>query len=216
MTIRRSGFVSELGRSMVEMLGVLAIVGILSIGGISAFQKAMTKHKINKTTEEFSQFINELLRYSKDLKRMHTNNEANEQAYIAPSIEFFLPSTWRRESIYLYDSMNNRINPFIRNDQTGVKNKYLSLDYKMQKGKDNTQFCIALYNMAKPYAEMLRKVTVYTDDGEHGTTNPVWGTIDCGKNKKCLTDITFADIINYCNTCNGEKKGCTFVIMFRL
>jgi type II secretory pathway pseudopilin PulG len=36
------------GRSMIEMLGVLAIVGVLSVGGISGYSTAMNKHKNNK------------------------------------------------------------------------------------------------------------------------------------------------------------------------
>ncbi len=32
------------GRSMVEMLGVLAVIGVLSIGGISGYRMAMNKH----------------------------------------------------------------------------------------------------------------------------------------------------------------------------
>ena len=36
------------GRSMVEMLGVLAIIGVLSVGAISGYSKAMMKYKLNK------------------------------------------------------------------------------------------------------------------------------------------------------------------------
>lgn len=32
---------SQLGRSMVEMLGVLAIIGVLSIGGVTGYRYAM-------------------------------------------------------------------------------------------------------------------------------------------------------------------------------
>jgi type II secretory pathway pseudopilin PulG len=39
---------NESGRSMVEMLGVLAIIGVLSVGGISAYGVAMKKHKANE------------------------------------------------------------------------------------------------------------------------------------------------------------------------
>ncbi len=46
---------SENGRSMIEMLGVLAIVGILSTGAISGYSKAMLKHKTNKTVELITQ-----------------------------------------------------------------------------------------------------------------------------------------------------------------
>ena len=42
------------GRSMVEMLGVLAIVGVLSVGGIAGYSKAMMTMKINKTIEQIS------------------------------------------------------------------------------------------------------------------------------------------------------------------
>lgn len=38
----------ELGRSMVEMLGVLAIIGILSIGGIAGYALAMNRYKANQ------------------------------------------------------------------------------------------------------------------------------------------------------------------------
>ncbi len=40
------------GRSMIEMLGVLAIIGVLSVGGIAGYSKAMRKFKINQTIEE--------------------------------------------------------------------------------------------------------------------------------------------------------------------
>ena len=36
------------GRSMVEMLGVLAIIGVLSVGGIAGYSKAMAKFKTSK------------------------------------------------------------------------------------------------------------------------------------------------------------------------
>ena len=44
--------VNEQGRSMIEMLGVLAIVGVLSVGGIAGYSKAMNKFKTNKMTEQ--------------------------------------------------------------------------------------------------------------------------------------------------------------------
>ncbi|MBR3501326.1 MAG: hypothetical protein IKO06_00265 [Alphaproteobacteria bacterium] len=43
------------GRSMIEMLGVLAIIGVLSVGGIAGYSKAMMKYRINKTIEQVSQ-----------------------------------------------------------------------------------------------------------------------------------------------------------------
>lgn len=45
------------GRSMVEMLGVLAIIGVLSVGGIAGYSKAMGKYKLNKTQDQISNII---------------------------------------------------------------------------------------------------------------------------------------------------------------
>ena len=50
---------NQTGRSMVEMLGVLAIIGVLSVGGIAGYSKAMYKHKMNKMTDIISKvFMN--------------------------------------------------------------------------------------------------------------------------------------------------------------
>ena len=47
----------SLGRSMIEMLGVLAIIGVLSVGGIAGYSKAMMQFKINQTKQEISEII---------------------------------------------------------------------------------------------------------------------------------------------------------------
>jgi len=46
--------INESGRSMIEMLGVLAIIGVLSVGGIAGYSKAMSKYRVNKTIDQVS------------------------------------------------------------------------------------------------------------------------------------------------------------------
>ncbi len=41
------GMVEQCGRSMVEMLGVLAIIGVLSVGGIAGYRQAMAQKEAN-------------------------------------------------------------------------------------------------------------------------------------------------------------------------
>lgn len=48
---------SQNGRSMVEMLGVLAIIGVLSIGGIAGYSKAMIKFKVGKSLDQISMLV---------------------------------------------------------------------------------------------------------------------------------------------------------------
>lgn len=45
------------GRSMVEILGVLAIVGVLSVGGIAGYSKAMAKFKLTKTQDQLQMMV---------------------------------------------------------------------------------------------------------------------------------------------------------------
>ena len=48
---------NESGRSMIEMLGVLAIIGVLSVGGIAGYSKAMNKFKTNKVADNVSMLV---------------------------------------------------------------------------------------------------------------------------------------------------------------
>ena len=45
---------TEQGRSMVEMLGTLAIIGVLSVGSIAGYRYAMEKYRTNEITETVS------------------------------------------------------------------------------------------------------------------------------------------------------------------
>ena len=56
------------GRSMVEMLGVLAIIGVLSIGGIQGYTIAMRKHRANEILNALQKYA--ISYYTKTQQRM--------------------------------------------------------------------------------------------------------------------------------------------------
>ena len=47
----------ESGRSMIEMLGVLAIIGVLSIGGLAGYTMAMNRHRANTILDYISKCV---------------------------------------------------------------------------------------------------------------------------------------------------------------
>ena len=47
---------SEQGRSMVEMLGVLAIIGVLSIGGIAGYTLSMRRYRANQIADVMNKY----------------------------------------------------------------------------------------------------------------------------------------------------------------
>ena len=62
------------GRSMIEMLGVLAIIGVLSVGGIAGYSKAMMKFRINKTIDQITQISqNVRMLYGKQRQKNYRN-----------------------------------------------------------------------------------------------------------------------------------------------
>ena len=69
------------GRSMVEMLGVLAIIGVLSVGAMSGYAKAMFKYKLNKQTEQINQVMMALIEH-KSLFTAAKNNESLTSLFI--------------------------------------------------------------------------------------------------------------------------------------
>ena len=52
--------INELGRSMVEILGVLAVVGVLSLGAIQGYRYAVNKYQANETINELNIRVNDI------------------------------------------------------------------------------------------------------------------------------------------------------------
>ena len=59
------------GRSMIEMLGVLAIIGVLSVGGIAGYSKAMFKYRTNRTMDQATTLI-------ANIRMLYTNQTSFE------------------------------------------------------------------------------------------------------------------------------------------
>ena len=57
------------GRSMIEMLGVLAIIGVLSVGGIAGYSKAMEQFKMNKAINQYNMLIFGMLEHLDGIKK---------------------------------------------------------------------------------------------------------------------------------------------------
>ena len=64
----------QFGRSMIEMIGVLAVIGILSLGGMLAYSIAMTYYRANQTIHDV------MLRGSNVPMMWETYNTANRPA----------------------------------------------------------------------------------------------------------------------------------------
>ena len=59
---------SQVGRSMVETLSVLAIIGVLSVGGIAGYSLSMRRHRANGVVDAVSKYA--LVAYSQCQKKI--------------------------------------------------------------------------------------------------------------------------------------------------
>ena len=72
----------ESGRSMVEMLGVLAIIGVLSIGGIAGYSMAMNRYRANEALDMATKYAVILYAGNQTFKAL-----GNTGSYSPPSLK---------------------------------------------------------------------------------------------------------------------------------
>ena len=69
--------INESGRSMIEMLGVLAIIGVLSVGGIAGYSKAMMMWRSNVQRNMLTELISGIIQL-----KSHYYNDKTESGEI--------------------------------------------------------------------------------------------------------------------------------------
>ena len=210
---------NPLGRSMIEMLGVLAIIAVLSVGGIAGYSKAMEKYKVNKALEEYSFLIYGLLEHMRDIQNLTQENRSKAIGLVTwVKAASLIPQTWTSEikggivDASLQDPYGNDINLFSRAGLL-VMDMYLGGYSQNDEGgyfsaAFPSKLCSELYrNLAQPLHGVLNSVTL-----TGGIVR--YGDAFCdGKNKKCVKDITLTEIDTACKYCNGTFA-CGLILQF--
>ena len=199
---------------MIEMLGVLVIVDVLSVAGISGYSKAMMKYRLNRMTEEYIEVINNMLTYQKDFTK--EQKRRGTRYFFAPHLKAagLIPDKWRVQGSVIYDSMGNHFTPFI-----AETHKRMCFDLALKTKNDlkgNTEICqMLMINVVQYYRDVIYGAGLYRGDGN------AWGgwflgTTTCKKeNSLCLSDVTISEIHNICNNCL-QDSGCALSINFIL
>ncbi|MBQ8671472.1 MAG: hypothetical protein IJ525_03015 [Alphaproteobacteria bacterium] len=132
----KCGSATQCGRSMIEMLGVLAIIGVLSVGGIAGYSKAMQKYRINKTIEQITLIAGNVRtffapqgNYDGLSSYSDTGKAIIKKAKLVPD------EMWNGDNIQ--DVWGNNVNI------TGG-GKYFSIDFTLSSGAIPVEACIEL------------------------------------------------------------------------
>ena len=206
------------GRSMIEMLGVLAIVGVLSVGGIAGYSKAMEKWKINRMQNEYSYLIAGLLEHINDIKKL--NSEESQYGLVSfVQAAHLVPETWKKlrddVDFQITDTYGNIIQIFVRRNNLAI-DLYLGGFSKDENDKSaslsfSQNVCFTLMqNVVQPLSSSLEfaKMT-------HQYQISYYGNSSCTSDRQCIKDLTFSKIKEICGSCTKKSEAfCGILLEF--
>ncbi len=183
------------GRSMVEMLGVLAIIGVLSVGAIAGYSKAMTKYKLNKQAEAFNMLLVNALQISKQIPTASTSSyeyhmDLLQKINLLPDGIRYDETTNR-----LFDNFGNKIAFYSR---AGFGYEW-AMGFSLENSPASFEQCQNLINIAKAFSAELLNI-IREDNGSAGYSSKyLRGDKTCTEGQTCLKNLTLDDIANICS-----------------
>ncbi len=206
------------GRSMVEMLGVLAIIGVLSVGAIAGYSKAMMKYKLNKHAEAFNMLLNNALQIKDKLEYNYDNeNGYTEYGDIFSKLGLIPSGFTYVNNTYMTDTFNDKVYIYSVTKPSSHNIPFGAIRTHFQPTSEGADICRNVVTVAKENAANLWYVTVYknvfTDDqvDEQGS---IYGDAYCGDDKKCLHNLNIDDIDALCNICDQDE--CAVYTLWQL
>ena len=200
---------SEVGRSMIEMLGVLAIIAVLSVGGIAGYSKAMSSFKHNKWRQQ----IEDLIFNIKDAYK-NERNYGSGSDNILPTLKSMnvVPQDMLDENDK--DLFGNKVSVVMRDYYGDGKWVRVNLQFNMQPRKENVQVCHDLLYLVPTYTKYIWVTGVCA-----GKCNSGWLYRICGNaapdeywaTEKC-DDYNLAAIMSACQVC--ATQSCTALVLF--
>ena len=186
------------GRSMVEMLGVLAIIGVLSVGAIAGYSKAMMKYKLNRHAEQMNTVINAVAR------NVHNfDNIKQGGTYLTPYLIKMgeIPTDMVKGSVrsVIYDVFGQAWGVFITGNGSAI---YLSSGQTTAlttKSADNLEICKNILLAAKENSDSIAHVDSisnhYNNDNKYKS---LYGDHECNTGVNCLKDLSLNDVYDFC------------------
>ena len=200
------------GRSMVEMLGVLAIIGVLSVGAIAGYSKAMMKYKLNKQAEQISWLLNALYRHRLSFGR---GPQAMSLTPYFIKLGEIPQEMIKDDSGYLYDRFGAEITLGTNgcNDENTICSEVI-LNYSIT-SSENFAVCQNLLTVAKEFHNELYSTGTHKNSNDiDNYGNRYLGDKECTNN--CIRNITQEQIYNQCKYCDEGSTDCTLYFIFRI
>ena len=196
----------ECGRSMVEMLGVLAIIGVLSVGAIAGYSKAMFKYKLNKHAEQMNTVINAVARYVHGFSTEFRNQ--NLTSYFIKLGEIPVEMIRENNTDYIYDIFGNKWYVFyLYNDNGETMNLVFNNSFLTKNSTQNLEICRNIIVTAKENSANIYSVsTISGHQTDEAKTGVLYGDNRCTTGRACLKNMTLDQIYDICTKHIGTNS----------
>ena len=197
---------TQSGRSMVEVLGVLAIIGVLSIGAIAGYSKAMFKYKLNKQTTQIGYILDYIIANQDQLRKLpyYMKNTLNKLGAV--------PNEMVKDNTeYAYDVFNSRIK--LENSSNAAASYGFALGVEINSGNNASEICRNFMTMAKVRANDVSYAYVQKQESDESYTGSTlyYGNQATNKNNY-LRNMDMVTMDNTCKTC-AESNFCFVFIL---
>ena len=196
------------GRSMIEMLGVLAIIAVLTVGGIAGYSKAMEKLQINRTINEYNSM---LVNVFENLDSFTSKNSWSS-TIIVQALNI-APAGWKVEKTshlnMMSDNTGNKIAWFPEND------RQLRIIFRLGGGAAHQQnLCMSLINDVFLPLRSVIGMLYFSSGGIYYYL----GDNYCPENRKpwdkCMSYLNVNNISWQCANCAKSSVGCVLNVLF--
>ena len=208
---------NPLGRSMIEMLGVLAIIGVLSVGGIAGYSKAMELWKISRQKEQLAELFLQCVNLKDDfLREYNTTKKIVPTADIMEAMGVIPDGMKKASSSLIKDFADNLIYVYFTeskwSNEDGTKISLLEYllmfdIYSAEKSSRlKQQYCVTFLEQAQAVSPYIQQVESRGSDDSFGSYNV--------KNIK-IGSAKPNEIYDFCKKCNSDRA-CQLVLHFKL
>ncbi len=214
------------GRSMVEMLGVLAIIGVLSVGAIAGYGKAMMKYKLNKHAEAVNMLINNVLSIKDKLEHSGDNstyyNQLLYKINLLPDGIIYqrdgnepakeLRDIWFKNKIGVVWSKSK----WTASDGTQRQDNVGVISFNFNPSTEGHEVCRNILIAAKENSADLAGLRTFNrNSGSYSQTEVIQGDKACNKYVTCLRDLSLETINTICNNCKDTDSVCALAIFWK-
>ncbi|MBR6408791.1 MAG: hypothetical protein IKS23_00930 [Alphaproteobacteria bacterium] len=199
---------------MVEILGVLAIVGVLSIGALAGFSQAMLKHRFNRQTEQLHTLFRATIEHLNDLRFVESGTGGQYPLVYTLNALGEIPKDMIQGNITertccVYDPFKTKI--WIYYHDTN----YLGFIFYLNQSDNSVQVCRNIILSAQNFEQDISYVRFRNDasDGSVAWSGGEYNFSGGRNNSKQLKNATIAQMDAACRFCAEDR--CLMYVMIK-